>query len=141
MYAQPIATSFQNATKNKSISIETLDKTYKSALHTDTAQAAFNGREQEFIKGYTSLLNDFGKFLKENNFKWEKSTRCFNRIYIDKSGKIDYFLFHFKEEELSLDRQAQFEKLLNSFIEKYQFPLTNTVNFAQCSPVRYSNQP
>lgn len=139
MYAQPLATSFNNATKNKGISIEALDKAYKSALHTDSAQAAFSGREQEFIEGYTSFLKDLGKFLKENDFTWEKTTRCFNRIYIDKSGKIDYFLFHFKEEELPLDKQAQFEKLLNRFIEKHQFPLTNAVSFAQCSPVIYSH--
>lgn len=138
-YAQPLATSFENATKNKGISIEALDKAYKSALHTDTAQAAFNGREQEFIEGYSSFLKDLGKFLKENDFTWEKTTRCFNRIYISKSGKIDYFLFHFKEEELPLVKQAQFEKLLTSFIETHKFPLSNTVNFAQCSPVKYSD--
>ncbi|MCW5912613.1 MAG: hypothetical protein KIT62_16210 [Cyclobacteriaceae bacterium] len=138
-YGQPLATSFQNATESKGISIDSLDKVYKSALHADTAQAAFNGREQEFIKGYTSLLKDLAGFLKANNFMWEKTIRCFNRIYLNKNGKIDYFLFHFMEGEITPAKQARFEKLLGSFIENYQFPLTSTVHFAQCSPVKYSD--
>lgn len=136
--SQQLATSFQNAV-DRGISVDSLDKTYMSALHSDTTLAAFNGREQEFMQGYTSLLKDLGKFLKANDFNWEKSTRCFNRIYIDKTGKIDYFLFHFKEGELSSDRQVHFAKLLTEFTKAYKFPLTNTVPFAQCSPVQYIN--
>lgn len=138
VFGQQLATSFQNAL-DKGISVDSLDKAYMSALHSDTALAAFNGREQEFIQGYNALLKDLGKFLQANDFNWEKSTRCFNRIYIDKSGKIDYFLFHFKEGELTPDKQAKFAKLLTEFIATYQFPLTNTVPFAQCSPVQYIN--
>lgn len=138
VHSQQLASSFQNAL-DRGISIDSLDKAYMSALHSDTTLAAFNGHEQEFMQGYTSLLKDLGKFLKANDFNWEKSTRCFNRIYLDKSGKIDYFLFHFKEDELSSDRQVQFAKLLTEFIKAYKFPLTNTVPFAQCSPVQYIN--
>lgn len=138
VHSQQLATSFQNAL-NRGISVDSLDKVYMSALHSDSTLAAFNGREQEFIQGYTSLLKDLGKFLKANDFTWGKTTRCFNRIYISKSGEIDYFLFHFKEEELPLYKQSQFEKLLTSFIETHKFPLSNTVDFAQCSPVKYSD--
>ena len=138
VHSQQLAVSFQYAL-DRGISVDSLDKTYMSALNSDTTLAAFNGREQEFIQGYTSLLKDLGKFLKANDFNWEKTTRCFNRIYIDKSGKIDYFLYHFKEGELTPEKQAQFAKLLTEFIKTYKFPLTNTVPFAQCSPVQYIN--
>ncbi|MFN3757527.1 MAG: hypothetical protein ACK4RM_11280, partial [Flavobacterium sp.] len=74
--------TFQNAEK-QGISIKHLDSVYISAVHTDTSLAVFKTEtEQEAMQqAYIKLLQDFGKFLLENNFKWEKPTRCFNRIY------------------------------------------------------------
>lgn len=138
--AQKIATSFKDAVENKGLSIEKLDEAYKSALHDDSTKAAFKGQEKEFYDAYISLLQDLGAYLKENNFTWGKKTRCFNRIYINKDGGIDYFLFNFKPEEVSSEKEAEFRQHLASFIQTYKFPLSNKVNFAQCSPVSYLDQ-
>jgi hypothetical protein len=138
--AQKIATSFQDAVDNKGISIEKLDAAYQSALHSDSTKAAFKGQEKEFTDGYISLLQELSSYLKANNFTWGKQTRCFNRIYLNKNGEIDYFLFNFKEGELDKQKEEEFKKLLNTFIQTYQFPLKNTVNFAQCSPVKYADE-
>jgi hypothetical protein len=138
-HGQKIATTFQDATNNKGISIEKLDETYQSALHSDSTKAALKGKEKEFTNGYISLLRDLSTFLKKNNFVWGKQTRCFNRIYLNKNGEIDYFLFNFKEGEIEKSKEDEFKTLLNTFIQKYKFPLTNGVNFAQCSPVKYSD--
>lgn len=138
--AQKIATSFKDAVENKGLSIEKLDEAYQSALHDDSTKAAFNGQQKEFYNAYISLLQDLGTHLKENNFKWGKKTRCFNRIYINKDGGIDYFLFNFKPEEVSSEKEAEFKQHLESFIQTYKFPLSNKVNFAQCSPVTYLDQ-
>jgi hypothetical protein len=113
---------------------------YQSALHSDSLQAAFAGQEQEFQHAYVSMLNALDDFLHTNNFKWEKQIRCFNRIYINKDGKIDYFLFNFKPGELDPEKELMFEKLLGEFITTYRFPLTNMKDFAQCSPVQYSDK-
>jgi hypothetical protein len=138
--AQKIAATFRDAVENKGLSIEKLDETYQSALHDDSTKAAFKGQEKEFYDAYISLLRDLGTHLKENNFKWGKKTRCFNRIYINKEGGIDYFLFNFKPEEVSSEKEAEFRQHLERFIQTYKFPLTNKVNFAQCSPVTYLDQ-
>lgn len=138
--AQKIATTFKDAVENKGLSIEKLDAAYQSALHDDSTKAAFNGQEKEFYDAYISLLSDLAMHLKENNFKWGKKTRCFNRIYINKDGGIDYFLFNFKPEEISSEKVEQFRQHLEQFIQHYKFPLSNKVNFAQCSPVSYSDQ-
>jgi hypothetical protein len=136
-HGQKIATSFRNAIDNKGISVENLDKAYQSALHNDSTKAAFNGHSKEFTEAYISLLKELGSFLKKNNFSWAKQTRCFNRIYFNKKGEIDYFLFDFPElEEV---KEQEFERLLNQFIQNYKFPMTNGVKFAQCSPVKYSD--
>lgn len=137
--SQGMATTFQKATNN-GVSIPVLDSLYQSALHSDSLQAAFAGQEQEFQQAYVSMLKALGDFLHTNNFKWGKQIRCFNRIYINKDGTIDYFLFNFKPGELDPEKELMFEKLLGEFITTYRFSLTNTKDFAQCSPVQYSDK-
>ncbi|MBI3501608.1 MAG: hypothetical protein HY063_07425 [Bacteroidetes bacterium] len=92
-------------------------------------------------KEYIQLLQGFGKFLSTNNFTWDKPTRCFNRIYFNSDGTIDYFLFNFlgktAEDKPSEEKQKEFQRLLNLFIKDYKFPLTAKIKFAQCSPTTY----
>ena len=115
--AQKIATTFQNATKNEGIRIEQLDSTYQSALHADSTKAVFTSQETEFYDGYVSLLQDLGKHLSANNFKWDKTTRCFNRIYFNKDGEINYFLFNFYPGQIEPEKEKEFEKHLSTFVE------------------------
>jgi hypothetical protein len=138
-FSQGMAATFQKAI-NQGISISTLDSLYQSALHSDSLQAAFAGQEQEFQQAYVSMLQDLGAFLHDNKFEWGKQIRCFNRIYINKDGVIDYFLFNFKPGEIDPEKEQAFEKLLTEFIKTYRFPLTNTKDFAQCSPVQYTDK-
>jgi hypothetical protein len=92
VFGQHQGLTFQDAEK-QGISIKHLDGIYKSAVHSDTSLAVFKTEtEQEALQqGYVKLLQDLGKFLSDNNFKWEKPTRCFNRIYFSAEGTIDYF--------------------------------------------------
>lgn len=137
-YGQKVATTFK-AAADMGISIEKLDETYKSALHADSTKAAFHKRENEFYAGYVSMLKDLNAFLHANNFTWGKTTRCFNRIYLNKDGGIDYFLFNFNKGEIESEKEKEFGVLLGKFIQTYQFPLKNDVSFAQCSPVKYAD--
>lgn len=140
-FGQHLGLTFQNAEK-QGISIKHLDSVYTSAVHTNTSLAVFKTEsEQEAMQqAYIKLLQDFGKFLSENNFKWEKPTRCFNRIYFNADGTIDYFLFNFlgrPEDKPSENIEKEFQRLLNVFISDYKFPLTAKTKFAQCSPTTY----
>ena len=136
--------AFQEA-KNKGISIEHLDSLYKSAVNVDSALAVFKieTEQQKMYESYVKLLQDFGKFLINNNFNWEKPTKCFNRIYFNSDGTIDYFLYNFQinnvkpEDQISQEKQAEFDRLLNLFIKDYKIPLTANTKFAECSPVTY----
>lgn len=129
--------------KESGLTISHLDSIYKSAVHIDTSKAVFKSeKEQELMgKAYIKLLQDFGKFLKENKFIWDKPTRCFNRIYFDTDGTIDYFIFNFLGKEAddkpSEIQQAEFERLLNEFIKDYKIDITAKIKFAQCSPTTY----
>jgi len=116
-----------------------LDSLYKSAVHTDVKLAVFKTKEDQakLIKAYTQLLQDLGKFLKDNHFKWEVLTRGFNRIYLNANGKIDYFLYNFAKDQLTSAKEKEFSRLLNLFVKDYQFALTAQEKFAQCSSVKY----
>ena len=140
-FGQHLGLTFQNAEK-QGISIKHLDSLYKSAVHADTSLAVFKTeKEQDALQqAYVKLLQDFGKFLLENNFKWEKPTRCFNRIYFNSDGTIDYFLFNFlgkTEDKPAEIIEKEFQRLLNVFISDYKFSLTAKTKFAQCSPTTY----
>jgi hypothetical protein len=138
LFAQKIATQFQEAEK-QGISIKELDNLYPSALHSDSAKAVFRGKEKEFYESYVSLLRDLSSYLKKHSYTWGKTTRCFNRIYINKDGSVGYFLFNFKEGVIEATKEKEFKRLLRDFIKTYQFPLESKSNFAQCSPVVYSD--
>lgn len=120
-------------------SIRTLDSLYQSALHSDSTKAAFGKRQEEFTQSYAKLLKDLNGYLHNHGYQWQQPTRCFNRIYFDQSGRIDYFLYHFKKEAITPEKAQQFESLLNAFIKSYRFPLSAPVKFAQCSPTVYND--
>ncbi len=132
-----MAASFDEA-KSSGVRVSLLDSTYKSAVNVDKKKAVFAGKEDKLVESYNGMLQDLGDFLAKHNFKWDTTTRCFNRIYFNKDGHIDFFLYSFKTN-ISSEKEAQFKRLLNEFIRQYKFPLHAKVNFAQCSPVIYQS--
>lgn len=119
------------------VNVAELDSAYKSAIHSNPKLAVFTDQEA-VSKAYIQLLTDLGNFLASKNFEWERSVSGFNRIYFDKDGSIDYFIYTFRGDVLSPYQVSQFDQLLNEFIKNYTFPLHADVKFAQCSPVTYS---
>jgi len=142
IYGQQRGMTFQEA-ENAGIRISLLDSTFKSAVHSDTTKAVFKtDKEQELMgNAYIKLLQDFGKHLNDNNFLWDKPTRCFNRVYFNSDGAIEYFLYNFigktTNERPSKKQQEDFKRLLNDFIKDYKLVIKADTKFAQCSPTTY----
>ena len=126
-----------NEAKEINIRISHLDSIYLSGIHSDTSLAVFKTNQDEYIAAYQKLLQDLGKYLKVNHFLWDKPAKAFVRIYFDKNGKIDYFLYSFRPDQLTEEQEKRFGELLSEFIVDYRFSLTATTGFAQCSPVTY----
>ena len=126
-----------NEAKEQSLSSAHLDSLYASGINSDTTLGVFKNEQEEYIKSYQNLLQDLGKYLKKNNFDWDKPVKGFNRIYFDKSGKIDYFLYNFGPDQLTIKQENRFGELLNGFILEYRFQLSADKNFSQCSRVTY----
>jgi hypothetical protein len=140
-YGQHIALSFQDAEK-QGISVKHLDSIYKNAVNSDTALAIFKtDTEQEKLQqSYTKLLKDLGNYLAKNNFKWEKKTPCFNKVYFNNDGSIDYFLYIFRgnaEDNPTEAKQKEFQRLLMLFIKDYKFSMTANRKFSQCGGASY----
>ena len=134
------ALTFQEAEK-QGMPFQQLDSTYKSAVHADINLAVFKSPEEQakLQQAYAQLLQDLGTFLRKNNFVWEKQTRGMNRIYLSPDGRINYFLYNFPAGQLRPEKEKEFSRLLNLFIQDYTFNLTANEKFAQCSPVKYSD--
>ena len=139
LYAQNVFTFEQAAQQGKSY--EYLDKLYKSAVHSDVKLAIFKtaAEQQSLQEAYVNFIKALGSYLRENKFKWDKQTRCFNRIYFAKNGKVDYFLYNFPSGEIAEEKEKEFVRLLTLFIKDQQFGLTASEPFAQCSPIKYND--
>jgi len=140
-YGQHIALCFLDAEK-QGISMQHLDSIYKNAVNSDTSLAIFktDAEQEKLQQSYTKLLKDLGNYLLKNNFKWEKKTQSFNKVYFNNDGSIDYFLFVFRgsaEEKPSESKQKEFLRLLNLFIKDYKFALTANTKFTQCGGAAY----
>jgi hypothetical protein len=116
-----------------------LDSLYLSGIDSDTVKSVFKDQEA-YAKMYQQFVFRLADYLSENNFKWGKQVRCFNKIYFSKEGKVDYFLYNFKEGQLTPEQELEFGKLLQQFIRNATFGLEAEKPFSQCSPVVYSDQ-
>ena len=127
--------------KTAGISIPHLDSLYLSAIHIDSTKAVFKSKEESdsLMHCYTRFLREFGRYLRQNDFNWEQTTRCWNRIYFNAGGAVDYYLFDFKTP-ISDEKMTRFKALFTSFAETHKIGITAKVNFAQCSPVTYTDK-
>jgi hypothetical protein len=141
LFSQCEALSIEQA-QLKGIRIEQLDSVYKSALHNDSTKAVFKSEieQVQLQKAYRQLLQDLNSYLSQHDFKWEKKARCFQRIYFNADGKIDYFIYNFKLKSVAITdlisekQEEKFNELLNLFIKDYTFNIKAKEKFAQCSP-------
>lgn len=116
-----------------------VDSIYKSAVFPSQPEKAVfktDDEVQKHIAAYQEFLLDFGYFLLDNKFKWEETTRGFNRIYIAEDGTVEYFLYDFKTI-IDPAKEAEFRRLLNLYINDHKFGIIAPEKFAQCSPVTY----
>ena len=144
-YGQHIGMTFKDG-ESIGITNDSLEHIYKSAVHSDTSLAIFKtDAEQEAMgNAWQKILQDLANFLKKNNFVWDKPTRCFHKFYFNSDGTIDYVLYNFitkdvkPENLLSVEKQTEYNRLLNLFIKDYKFPMTAKVKFGQCGSITFT---
>jgi hypothetical protein len=112
-----------------------LDSTYRSAVHADATKAVFSGRTQAFAGAWRDYLRELTVYLEKNGFTWEQHLHCTTRVYFNKNGGVDHFLYSFGHGVLTEEQLQRFDDLLNAFVVIHSFPLKAGEPFAQCGPV------
>ena len=141
--AQTIVLSIDTIHKY-AISEDSLIKLYPQAINNNKKLSILKStkEQQAFQVAYNSLLREFNIYLIASNFLWTKKTAAFNRIYINKSGKIDFFTFSFQKQSddnafLNIDKYNQFATYLEEFLLTYRLPIKPKGNFSYSSPYIY----
>ncbi len=126
--------------ERQGLPMDSLDSTYPNALHPDTAQGPFMGRQKNFEKAWGQFYEDLIQHFHDHGLEWENPTYCFNKIYFSPTGEIEYWFFNFrKKDAIPADKQAQFLKLIKEFSRSYQIKITADTNFSQCTSVTLFN--
>lgn len=119
-----------------------LDSIYKPALHSDSLKAVFYKHEEQFSNAWNKLLQDLGDYLTMNNFKWDRPSWCLTKVYFNKKGGIDYFIYSFNEVTTPVFKQREFDRHLKNFLKGYKFKTKHKPAscFFQSGPVTFIDQ-
>lgn len=120
------------------IDIQQLDEHYPPAVGPGE-NVVYKNQDEAFTKAYSKMLNQLNQYLNNKGFYWQNPVRCFNRVYFNEKGEVDYYLFKFKPGSVSAQKQEKFSELVGAFLEDFQFELSSKKRFAQCSPVMYQD--
>jgi hypothetical protein len=134
--AQSKVMTFQQAEKS-GIEIKKLNSIYPSGLNADSAKSVFTDKRDEYSNASEKISKDLKEYMTENKFTGDKPTVCFIRIYFNQNGQIDYLLYSFSKGEIGLEKEKQFDILLNKFFTNYTFPLKTKTGFSQGIVMRH----
>lgn len=136
-FSQKVMT-FQEMEKS-GIKMAELDSLYPNSTKTDKFQGVFIDKKlDKFTTAWGDFYMDLMTYFSENKFIWGKQTYCFNKIYFQSNGKIDYWFFNFKKSDnIAQEKQDMFLKLLDEFAKTHKIKIKAKTNFAQCASVDF----
>jgi hypothetical protein len=131
------AMSFEEA-ETQGVTTKKLDSIYTNALDDGTGIYVFEN-EDEIMKAWTEMLQDISSFLRKKEEMRKIDIHVFQRVYFNKDGKIDYYLYKIRNsEQISEEQILQINEFLNDFVENYQFSLSADRNFVQCGMAKFT---
>ena len=125
------ALSFDEAEK-QGIRTKSLDSIYSDAMGNERGTPVFEDSD-EVSKAWYQLIQDISSFLLKREEMRQVNIKIFQRVYFNKDGKVDYYLYKITNlEELTNEQVQQIADLLNEFVKDYQFSLSADKDFVQC---------
>lgn len=116
-----------------------LDSVYMNLLNPkNVSDSEYNAVSDSWIEFHKQV----SQFIDKENFKWEvpdSTITIMNRIYFDKNGTIDYYAFKVMNPSVSLNKRAEYEKILQKFSRDVKINLQREENYAQCGNIIYLN--
>jgi len=123
------------------LTMDHLDSIYKNGLPvSDPNHQVFSQNYYDNVveKARIALLQKMGDYFKKNGLKWQSSVNCWNRMYFNLNGSIDYFVYHFigKVDE---KKENEFKKLLNIFFKENKLTVGAPEKFSLCGKVTWTD--
>ena len=129
--------SFSEA-KEQGITTKGLDSLYCSSVEDGSGNFVFESKE-EVAAAWTKMLTDISSFLFKNAEIKNIEVKLFQRVYFNKEGKIDYYLYNIRnKDDVTEEQLQQITDVLNEFVKDYQFSLSADRDFVQCGTAIFS---
>jgi hypothetical protein len=116
-----------------------LDSTYTDLLD---GRKVSESEYKIVVETWYEFHKKVSQFIKEENFKGEvpdSTITIRNRIYFDKSGTVDYYLFRIRTPSGSIEKRTEYEKLLQKFSKEVTLHLKRTEKYTPCGKIKYLN--
>ena len=139
LYGQK-AMSFEEAAK-QGITTKSLDSIYISAINVinDESGNYIYENEEEVMEAWYKMFEDISIFLWKTEEMKEVEIRIFQRVYFNKDGKIDYYLYKIQNHnEITEEQALQVANSLNEFVKEYQFSFSAIKDFVQCGVAKFA---
>ncbi|MDY2586817.1 hypothetical protein [Winogradskyella aquimaris] len=94
------------------------------------------------IESWSNFHKKIISFLKEEDFSWEvpdSTISIYNRIYFDKNGRVNYYVFNINNPSISELKKEEFKNTLSKFSKEVHIELRRDEEFAQCGKTKYFN--
>ena len=135
----PTVVNFDNTQALNAFTALNLDHTYTNLL--DPRNVAPE-EYQAITASWAAFHKKVDKYLKATDFKWnvpDSTISIVNRIYFDKNGAIEYYMFRVINPSVPAEKRAEFEAVLQEFSKEVQLDLSRDEQFAQCGKTKYVN--
>ncbi len=113
-----------------------LDDTHPNLLDPSIAKED----HQKFIASWTDLHKSIGDYLEQENFSWgneSKSVSIWQKIYFNPNGKVTHYFYNINDPKISLEKKAEFGRLVSDYVSGFGLSITRPEQFAQCGKTRY----
>lgn len=111
--------------------IESLYQQYPKAITEQNEDVpVFAGSEDVCYTAYVKFITEFALYLKDQRFRWGRATKCYNQIFFSEDGQVDYFIYEFPKGSISLEKQSEYQRLLNQFLHSFCFKVTGNQSFS-----------
>lgn len=114
-----------------------LDSIYRTALNVDSSKAVFHGDEEfaEVKEAWEKFMREFDIHLRKGGFRSVTDIKCMTKVYFNKDGRVDHFLYSIREGGLDRGQEELFARLLNDYVKERRFPLKAAEPYSQCGAI------
>lgn len=94
---------------------------------------------KKVVLSWTKFHQEISSYLKEAQFQWEaadSSISIVNKIYFDKDGRVEYYVFRITNPSVSAKKKAEFTQIILDFSKNVKIDLIREEQFSQCGKTR-----